>query len=323
MISAALQRVSTGPIDDTPPAELDPMAVAYEVMPIPLEMEQRPWTPAALVATDARVDRALAFLEAQVGLAEYPAGSNANWLTEWYGMGHVAWCAITVSRALIEGGFGIADRIDIEPVRTTTRLGWAYCPYVEDDFRNAGRWHESDPQPGDLVLYDWDGDEWADHIGMLAEVRDDGALLVFEGNTDEGVLRLKVRSLTYVRGFARPPWTVTAPAPAPIPEPAQEDSMYFVDGPDEVGGGVYVSDGDRCWGAHSQAYVERWFFGGHFPHAGKFTPPEFWEMRDRDGSRRNPGVGLAAVEAEGVITVNGVACRSMAEVTAARSAPRA
>lgn len=150
------------------------------------------------------------------GVAEYPPGSNANWLTEWYGMGPVPWCAITVSRALIEGGFGTAERIDIPGVSTTTAKGWAYCPYVEGDFRNAGRWYQ-DPQPADLVLYDWDGDGWSDHVGMVASVEADGSLYVWEGNTDEGVVRLKHRSMTYVRGFARPPYASPTPPQPPTP----------------------------------------------------------------------------------------------------------
>lgn len=159
------------------------------------------------------------------GVAEYPPGSNQNWLTEWYGMGAVAWCAITVSRALIEGGFGNPDRINMPGVDTTTAKGWAYCPYVEADFRAADRWY-SDPEPGDLVLFDWDDDGWSDHIGMVATVEADGSVFAWEGNTDEGAVRLKHRSRTYIRGFARPPYVPT-PDPTPTPKPSQEDDEMF------------------------------------------------------------------------------------------------
>ncbi len=172
------------------------------------------------------------------GTAEYPPGSNRNWITEWYGMGPVAWCAMACSRALIEGGFGTADRIDVPGVNTTSAKGWAYCPYVEADFRAAGRWHDTDPEPGDLVLYDWDGDEWSDHIGLLASVEDDMTLYVWEGNTDEGVVRLKHRSRTYVRGFARPPYLAVVDPPKPDPQPVGDPHMltfrYIFDGLDWV-----------------------------------------------------------------------------------------
>lgn len=222
------------PVDDDPPAELDPLGVnrgAHSV-DIPRELAPLrydlglPSTPLERAAPVATVEAALAFLEGQLGLGEYPPGSNANWITDWYYGWQAAWCAMTVSRALIEAGFGTAEAIDIAPVPTTSAKGWAYCPYIESDFRSVGRWYGADdttPEPGDLVLYDWDGDGWADHVGMLQSVDDDGSLWVYEGNTDEGVLRLKHRSLTYVRGFARPPYSAVAAPPDTIPEPQEED----------------------------------------------------------------------------------------------------
>ncbi len=201
------------PVDDTPPAELDTTPPSGQLVDVPL------W-PSAASTSAATVERALAFLADQVGLAEYPPGSNINWITDWYYGWHAPWCAMTVSRALIEAGFGGPEQIDI-PVRTTSARGWAYCPYLEADFRAAYRWQGVDtaaPEPGDLVLYDWDGDGEADHVGMLERVELDGTLWVYEGNTDEGVLRLKHRSLTYVRGFARPPYSPAAPVPTPTPE---------------------------------------------------------------------------------------------------------
>ncbi len=191
------------------------------------------------------------------GTAEYPAGSNQNWITEWYGMGAVAWCAMACSRALIAAGFGTADSIDLPGVRTTTAKGWAYCPYVEANFRAAGRWHDGDPQPGDLVLFDWDGDGWSDHIGMVARVDPDLSLYVWEGNTDEGVVRLKHRSLTYVRGFARPPYVVAVTPPQPV----QEDDMalpLFGDGPEDRGGGLWMFWGGFRKRVHTPQVWSAW-----------------------------------------------------------------
>lgn len=170
------------------------------------------------------------------GTAEYPPGSNVNWLTEWYGMGPVAWCAITMSRTLIAAGFGTAERIDVPGVETTSRKGWAYVPYVEQDFAAAGRWFPGgNPEPGDLVIYDWDDDGWGDHVGMVASIDADGSIYAWEGNTDEGVIRLKHRSRRYVRGFARPPYEVS-----PIPQPQQEEDMFtYSTAPDVDGGSIW------------------------------------------------------------------------------------
>lgn len=180
-------------------------------------------------------DDAIAAVASWDGTAEYPAGSNKNWLTDWYGMGPVAWCAITMSRTLIAAGFGTTERIFVPGVETTSAKGWAYVPYVEEDFRAAGRWYYDNPLPGDLVIFDWDADQWGDHVGMVASVEDDGSIYSWEGNTDEGVIRLKHRSRTYVRGFARPPYL------DPIPQPVQEDEEMFTysTAPDVDGGSIW------------------------------------------------------------------------------------
>lgn len=180
-------------------------------------------------------NEAIAAVAAWDGTAEYPPGSNDNWLTQWYGMGPVAWCAITMSRTLIEAGFGTADRIDVPGVETTSAKGWAYVPYVEEDFRAAGRWYD-EPTPGDLVVFDWDIDGWGDHVGMVASVDADGSIYSWEGNTDEGVIRLKHRSRTYTRGFCRPPYAEPTP-----PQPSQEDDEMFTysTAPDVDGGSIW------------------------------------------------------------------------------------
>lgn len=205
------------------------------------------------------------------GTAEYPAGSNQNWLTEWYGMGPVAWCAITISRALIEGGFGTAERIDVPGVRTTSAKGWAYCPYVEADFRAAGRWYDS-PAVGDLVLFDWDDDGWSDHVGMVASVEPDGSIYSWEGNTDEGVVRLKHRSRRYTRGFARPPYSL-APQPQPSIKELPMRFTYIADGEDFV----YLTEekfhgrlpfGDFLDAIKGQKAVENWGKQSSEFHAG-------------------------------------------------------
>lgn len=229
------------PVDDSPPAELDPLGASQgvhavdiprELAPLRFDLGAPPSAATALHAPHATAERALAFLESELGLAEQPAGSNRNWITDWYFGWHAAWCAMTTSRALIEAGFGTPEQIDIAPLTTTSRKGWAYCPYVEADFKTAGRWHDTDPEPGDLVLFDWDGDEWSDHIGMLKRESSDGTLFVYEGNTDGGILALKHRSRTYVRGFARPPYATVVQTPVPIPAPQilQEDNMAVLVG---------------------------------------------------------------------------------------------
>lgn len=119
------------------------------------------------------------------------------------------------------------------------------------------------------------------------------------------------------RGHAAPP------PPPPTPEPEESDIMYIHDGPPEVGGGIYVGDGDRVWGVPSEAYLYDYFFSGLIKHGGQMHVQTFWGLRDRDGNPRNPAqltatgntIGMSAIQAEGVIEVNGDLCRSIAEFT--------
>ncbi len=140
------------------------------------------------------------------GLGEDPDGSNHNWITEWYGVTG-PWCAMTVSRALLEGGFSRdGEHVEVPGVEQTTQKGWAYVPYVRQNFEDAGRFHEADPQPGDLVIFDWDGDGWGDHIGVFQEDLGDGTCLCREGNTSSNLLQLRRRPYSLIAGFCRPPY---------------------------------------------------------------------------------------------------------------------
>ncbi len=150
-------------------------------------------------------DDVLDFFRRNDGLGESPPGSNCNWLTDAYGMGCVPWCAVTVSRALGESGFGTPENVQVPGVSSTTRRGWAYVPYVRKNFEDAGRWH-SDGLPGDLVIFDWDGDGVGDHIGVVETRLGDGTYLCREGNTSSNLLQQRRRPRNLIAGFCRPPY---------------------------------------------------------------------------------------------------------------------
>ncbi len=146
----------------------------------------------------------IAFFERNEGLGE-DRGVNRNWITDWYGMTG-PWCAMTVSRAFYEAGGDSIDWITGEGISTTTARGWAYVPYMRTDFENAGRWTQ-DPQPGDVTIFDWDGDGWGDHVGIFLRGLDDGeTCLVWEGNTSDNDLSLRRRPYTLIAGYGRPPY---------------------------------------------------------------------------------------------------------------------
>jgi hypothetical protein len=157
---------------------------------------------------------ALAFLAANENLGEDPEGSNHNWITDWYGV-QGPWCAMTVSRALVEAGFSTdGDTMHIDGVTTTTAKGWAYVPYVRDNFADAGRF-DDDPRPGDLVIFEFDGDNSPDHVGMVERVEADGSVWTYEGNHQDRLEHLH-RSRTVIAGFCHPPYADSDVVPAGI-----------------------------------------------------------------------------------------------------------
>jgi len=123
---------------------------------------------------------------------------------------------MTVSRALVEAGF-TADggTMQIQGVTTTTAKGWAYVPYVRDNFADAGRFDDN-PRPGDLVIFEWDGDNSPDHIGMVESVEPDGSVWTWEGNHQDQLDRVH-RTRAVIAGFCHPPYANSDVVPKAFP----------------------------------------------------------------------------------------------------------
>lgn len=88
----------------------------------------------------------------------------------------------------------------------------ASCTQARRWWREQGRWRDVgdyDPQPGDIVYYDWGSDGDCDHVGILAEINDTD-YTVIEGNTtafdgQDGVaLKRRFRYAGSIVGFAIP-----------------------------------------------------------------------------------------------------------------------
>ncbi|MBQ7567645.1 CHAP domain-containing protein, partial [bacterium] len=64
------------------------------------------------------------------------------------------------------------------------------CPTVANGAKSQGLWRDAEkytPQPGDAILFDWDGKRnHAMHIGIVVEVKD-GKVITIEGNTSDSV----------------------------------------------------------------------------------------------------------------------------------------
>lgn len=121
----------------------------------------------------------------------------------YFGESGVPYCAMFASYCLNWAGVKAAG------------LPGSYVPWILSANSDAGRLvANEDAQPGDLVMFDWQGDGVADHIGIVEENHpDEGWMQTIEGNTSPGsggsqsngggVYR-RARNYSSIIGVARP-----------------------------------------------------------------------------------------------------------------------
>jgi hypothetical protein len=133
----------------------------------------------AKAATPIRA-KALSWLSQHIGDKERPANSNrVSWASEWYGI-IGPWCAMAVTRAYVEAGSKAFQK----------GRRYAYVPYIVNDAHHGanGLALTKNPQPGDLVCFDWEHNSVADHVGLFTRWVDSGRTQFesVEGNTAVG-----------------------------------------------------------------------------------------------------------------------------------------
>ena len=106
-------------------------------------------------------------------------GGRPYW--SWYGFGsRVEWCACFVSWCANECGM----------IESGSVPKFAYCPSGVAWFKAAGRWLPAgtEPSPGDIVFFDWQGDGVSDHVGIV-ESCNGSTVSTIEGNSDDACTR--------------------------------------------------------------------------------------------------------------------------------------
>jgi peptidoglycan hydrolase-like protein with peptidoglycan-binding domain len=112
----------------------------------------------------------------------------------YFGRGPESYCADFVSWVLSHSG---------EP------KNYFNTETMRHEWSAEGKWKgRNNPQPGDLVWFDWNGDGVTDHIGFVKSVNANGTITTIEGNTGgpngrEGVWE-KTRTWDTIAGFASP-----------------------------------------------------------------------------------------------------------------------
>jgi hypothetical protein len=143
-------------------------------------------------------EKALTEAKTHLGEKEAPPRSNKIRYSAWYGVVG-PWCAMFVSWCYVEAGSKAFQ----------TGAHYAYVPYIVHDARAGanGLALTIDPQPGDLVCYDWDKDGIADHVGLFEKKTIGSSFSAIEGNTaigDEsngGEVMRRDRNRTQVQAF--------------------------------------------------------------------------------------------------------------------------
>jgi len=137
-----------------------------------------------------------------VGVKENPPGSNKVLFSEWYGIVG-PWCAMFVTYCMVQAGSKTFSK--------GTR--YAYCPYILTDAKqNRGMTvvQPDDARSGDIVLYSWNHDNVANHVGLVTTPPNGGiSFLALEGNTgvgadsDGGEVMVRQRHIKDVIAFVR------------------------------------------------------------------------------------------------------------------------
>lgn len=120
--------------------------------------------------------------KAEVGYKETPTGSNLNKYGEWFGKNGVAWCGAFVSWVYFQAGYKWPKQMD-------SSKGIIWVPVVLIRARQFPQLYKRtfDPQPGDLIIFDWNADKKEDHIGIFVNWIIKGkTFTTIEGNTARG-----------------------------------------------------------------------------------------------------------------------------------------
>lgn len=155
------------------------------------------------------ISKLTALALSQVGTAER-GDNNVKYNTEFYGR-EVNGAAYPWCMAFIWWLFKAAGLSD----RFCDGGKSAYCPWVVHWAKTHGRWVTGGYKPGDVVMYDWNGDMVADHTGLCVSSNGKTAQIV-EGNSANAVRNIN-RTYSSIMGAYRPEYGDTADDTADAP----------------------------------------------------------------------------------------------------------
>lgn len=172
----------------------------------------------------------------------------------YFGESGVPYCAMFISYCLDWAGV------------TAAGIPGAYVPWILSANSDAGRLvANEDAQPGDLVMFDWQGDGVADHIGIVEENHpDEGWMQTIEGNTSPssggsqsnggGVYR-RARNYGSIIGVARPYYDAEdSDTPVDVPGVSESDTSV-----DDQDASITQLEVDGYWGYNTTLRLQEYF----------------------------------------------------------------
>lgn len=179
------------------------------------------------------VEKVLTLARGEIGTHE----QGDNWTkyaeemdrTNWYNgpKNGFPWCDLWYDW-LFYKSFG--DPLGREMICQPTGSAGAGCLYSAQYYKGAGRWHTTDPQPGDQIFFTYSPGEYS-HTGIVESVQN-GTVTTIEGNTSDQVARRQYSvGSSVIAGYGRPKWELAtgssgggstpSPTPTPTPSPSQ------------------------------------------------------------------------------------------------------
>jgi hypothetical protein len=147
--------------------------------------------------------KAYRYAKSQIGVKEYPAGSNRVKFSAWYGFTG-AWCAMFLTWCYVQAG----------SKKFLRGSRWSYTPYLQyainHGYYGMRALTRAEVKTGDIVLYDWTRNGVPDHVGLFEKWIDfPNTFYAIEGNTaigndsNGGEVMRRVRSAALVSCWGR------------------------------------------------------------------------------------------------------------------------
>ncbi len=139
--------------------------------------------------------------QTQIGTKENGT-NNVKYNTEYYGHSvhseAYPWCCVFVWWVFKQAGLSNLFYGGGKTAACATLMSW---------FKSKGQFHTSNPQPGDVVFFDFTGSGVSHHVGIVESVKSNGTVITIEGNTSNMVKRL-TRSSS-IMGYGRPSYSTS------------------------------------------------------------------------------------------------------------------